>query len=446
MADERAERSGHADHDRLDRPLPEPVRGRVIGLASQTLGELESNAVPAALRPFARFTPARRRRLAASQLGTALEKDTAFRQRVAEHLAAQLPELAAALEEGSPPPAADPLDVAAAAFLLRPAGWPKLVAEVAEDLERAESAAASEREVETVARLKEQLSTARSEAKSERERLRAELGQLKEENQTLRQRLRQARDRAATAEQHAEARAREAEQARADGRAADSRRETELRRLRTRIADAEAASEAARRSERAERDIEAVRLRLLLDTVVDAAQGLRRELALPAAGELRPADTVSDAMPGTEPHLAAGASMNDLLALPHVHLVVDGYNVTKQAWPAVPLASQRDRLVGALGRLAARTRAEVTVVFDGANLRERPPVSEPRGVRVRFSPVDVIADDLIRQLVAAEPVGRPVLVVSSDREVARSVRRAGARPVSSGALIDLLGIVPDEPA
>lgn len=443
MADERADRPGHADHDRLDRPLPEPVRSRVIGLASETLGDLPSNAVPAALRPFARFTPNRRRRLAASQLGTVLEHDTAFRQRVAERLSAELPELAAALEEGDPPPAAEPTDVAAAAFLLRPAGWPKLVAEVAEDLERAQSAAAGEREAETVRRLREQLNSARADARTERDRLRGEIGALKEENQALRQRLRQARDRAAAAERQAEQQAEEAEQTRAQARAADSRRETELRRLRTRLAEAEAAAEAARRSDRAERDLEAVRLRLLLDTVVEAAQGLRRELALPALGDQRPADTVAEAVPGTEPHLAAGVSVNDLLALPNAHLIVDGYNVTKQAWPEVPLSTQRDRLASGLGRLAARTRAEVTVVFDGANLRERPPVSEPRGVRVRFSPENVIADDLIRQLVAAEPAGRPVLVVSSDREVARSVRRSGARPVSSGALIELLGITPD---
>ena len=36
-------------------------------------------------------------------------------------------------------------------------------------------------------------------------------------------------------------------------------------------------------------------------------------------------------------------------------LLVDGYNVTMQAWPDVPIPEQRRRLVDALAGLAART-------------------------------------------------------------------------------------------
>ena len=50
----------------------------------------------------------------------------------------------------------------------------------------------------------------------------------------------------------------------------------------------------------------------------------------------------------------------------------------------------------------------------------------------------MIADDVIRDLVAAEPQGRPVVVVSSDAEVVRDVLRAGARSVGSPALSRLL--------
>jgi hypothetical protein len=57
---------------------------------------------------------------------------------------------------------------------------------------------------------------------------------------------------------------------------------------------------------------------------------------------------------------------------------------------------------------------------------------------VLFSPHGVIADDVIRELVAAEPKGRPVVVVSTDQEVARDVARAGARPVAASALARLL--------
>ena len=60
--------------------------------------------------------------------------------------------------------------------------------------------------------------------------------------------------------------------------------------------------------------------------------------------------------------------------------------------------------------------------------------ASPRGVKVLFSPVGVIADDVIRELVAAEPAGRVVVVVTEDRELADDVRRGGARVVGPGAL------------
>ncbi len=119
------------------------------------------------------------------------------------------------------------------------------------------------------------------------------------------------------------------------------------------------------------------------------------------------------------------------LAMPRSRLVVDGYNVTKAAWPTAPLEAQRSRLMGALAPLVARTGAETTVVFDAADTDHRPPVAAPRGVRVLFSPRGVIADDVIRDLVAAEPAGRVVVVVTADQEIARDVvarRRPGGRP------------------
>jgi hypothetical protein len=42
---------------------------------------------------------------------------------------------------------------------------------------------------------------------------------------------------------------------------------------------------------------------------------------------------------------------------------------------------------------------------------------------------------VIRRLVAAEPEGRPVVVVSSDKEVATDVARAGAYAVPSAVLL-----------
>ena len=183
-------------------------------------------------------------------------------------------------------------------------------------------------------------------------------------------------------------------------------------------------------------------LRLLLDMIGQSVKGLERELALPPTQE-RPADMVGAAVPGAMAPAdmpVQGRATDDpalldqYLTLPMVHLVVDGYNVTKTGYGDLPLVAQRNRLTRGLAVLAARTGAEVTVVYDGAS---RPPVmpATPRGVRVLFSTPGQTADDLIRRLVAAEPAGRPIVVVSTDREVAEGAKRAGAHPVPSVSLL-----------
>ena len=115
--------------------------------------------------------------------------------------------------------------------------------------------------------------------------------------------------------------------------------------------------------------------------------------------------------------------------------MIDGYNVTKTGYGSLPLDGQRQRLLTRLGALAAQTGAEVTVVFDGAALDGPTPSGSPRGVRTLFSPAGTTADTVIRRLVRAEPPGRAVVVVSSDREVADGVRAAGAWTVPSAALL-----------
>jgi predicted RNA-binding protein with PIN domain len=132
------------------------------------------------------------------------------------------------------------------------------------------------------------------------------------------------------------------------------------------------------------------------------------------------------------------ARLDQLLALPRAHLIVDGYNVTKRGFGDISLEQQRSRLIGGLGGLAAQSAAEVTVVFDGADAMHGLPPN-PRGVRVLFSRKGHTADELIRQLVRAEPPGRPIVVISSDREVAEGVRRHGAYPLSSDTLLRRLG-------
>ena len=159
-----------------------------------------------------------------------------------------------------------------------------------------------------------------------------------------------------------------------------------------------------------------MRARLLLD---DADRGRRRACAAswrcrPVRGAGRP----GRGRPGAggrarRRHAPGSLGPSDpalLEQLPgacrRARLIVDGYNVSKTAWPTSSLEAQRDpaaRRPGPARRPHGRG--------DHGGLRRRrldhPPAGgPPRGVKVLFSPAGVIADDVIRDLVAAEPAGR----------------------------------------
>jgi predicted RNA-binding protein with PIN domain len=123
-----------------------------------------------------------------------------------------------------------------------------------------------------------------------------------------------------------------------------------------------------------------------------------------------------------------------LLTEADARVVVDGYNVAKLGWPDHSLAEQREWLLDLLDELASRHGAAIDVVFDGADVG---PVRSNRRhqVAVRFSPSSVLADDVIREMVAAHPATAPVVVVTNDRAVGHDVRALGANVVSSGGLL-----------
>ncbi len=426
--------------------LPEPVRTRVVAMASDTLGSSDQSDLPAAVRPLASFTPSRRARLAGTQIAAALERDDGFRDLVAADVRTRQPELVAALDSGTTPPAVDPVEVAAVCYLTRPPGWPALVAAAVGRLEEERAGADSRQVSDQASRLRQRLDGLADDLKEARRRHREQLAELKLENRGLRHRLADARQRARAAEDASARAVTEAEEAVRAASSSAAGLEAEIRRLRSRVADLERDLTAARRLERSERGEDTLRARLLVDTLLESARGLQRELSLPPV-EGSPADAVAAHVAEEGSRASSGQAslahddpllLDELLALPRAHLVVDGYNVTKTAWPDLPLERQRDRLLAGMAPLAARTGAEMTVVFDAADSPDRPVVNRPRGVRVLFSPRGVIADDVIRELVAAEPMGRPLVVVTSDQAVARDVRRDGAHVVAAPALSRLL--------
>jgi predicted RNA-binding protein with PIN domain len=419
--------------------IPDAVRHRLAEIGAESISGLNRMDIPQQLRAVAKFAPAKRARLGGTSIMAALRTSSSFRTAVVEWCREHRP---GALEVSG----AEPVPAAAAAVLLgdeTAVHYIELVARRAGDaVLRAERDAAltrADRLENELKQLRGELDIAQGAADLVRADGEAELDRLRKRLREQGVKLREAKDiAAAAAEQMERLQADVAVQISELTSQRDRDRErAEAERKKARRAEADA--EVARQSAREARQADEVRLALLVDTLDGAVTGLRRELALGGGGP-RPADLVrgATAAQGTVGRVEDPAALDRLLALPSVHLVVDGYNVTKTGYPDLPLADQRERLTHQLAALAARTSAEVTLVFDGAGV-VAVPAAAPRGVRVLFSDPGVLADDVIRALVAAEPEGRPVVVVTSDRAVADSVRRRGAHPVPSVVLLSRLG-------
>lgn len=438
---------------------PEALQPRLVQRAAGVLPVL--GTLPPPLRRVATFAPQRRARLGATQIVASLVADPALRERVARRLALDDPELAEVArlldvpDEGAPGLAGlagladrDPLDVAVLVWLLRPSGWPEVLATALDRAGTAAEAGVAAHESHLRAQLERRVAALEAEVREQRSAAKEQVDELKAENTALRRKLGESRAATRSAVE-------DAERARADQRGAAGRAEAvahaaegDVRRWQRRVEELQAQLSAQKAGGRAERDEATLRTRLLLDAVVASAQGLQRELGLRPADGASPADRYEAdlAGEGSRTTTAAGslgagspALLEQLLAMPRARLLVDGYNVTKTTWPTSSLEVQRLRLVNGLAPIVARAGAETTVVFDAASSAVRPVVVAPRGVRVAFSPENVIADDVIRDLVGLEPPGRVVVVVTSDQALARDVRRAGATVMDAVALAGLLG-------
>jgi predicted RNA-binding protein with PIN domain len=118
--------------------------------------------------------------------------------------------------------------------------------------------------------------------------------------------------------------------------------------------------------------------------------------------------------------------------------LVDGMNVVgsrPDGWWRDRQGAMR-RLIDALERFAGATGDEVAVVFDG-----RPFELDGGGrVEVGFRPGGRnAADDAIVEWVGDDAEPASLTVVTSDAELARRVRAAGAEVVGAGSFLERLG-------
>jgi predicted RNA-binding protein with PIN domain len=176
-----------------------------------------------------------------------------------------------------------------------------------------------------------------------------------------------------------------------------------------------------------------------LARLATAASALADQLAAVAtpqrSGPPGPARRKAMALPGGV--LGSSDAAAEFLLRSGASVLVDGYNVAKQAWPNLDLAGQRVVLLDAVENLVRRYGCDITVVFDGADVVGAT-ADGRRVVRVVFSPEGVTADDVIRDEVRRLPGTRHVVVVTNDREIMTDTRGMGANLMSSDQLIALM--------
>ncbi len=120
-------------------------------------------------------------------------------------------------------------------------------------------------------------------------------------------------------------------------------------------------------------------------------------------------------------------------------LLIDGYNLlhASDVFPAAhsPATLENARLAlldDLVIRLPAKVLARTIVTFDAvAAPPGLPRELNHRGLAVRFAQRGHTADELLEELILAEPDPRNLLVVSSDHRVQRAARQRGAQYTDS---------------
>jgi hypothetical protein len=195
---------------------------------------------------------------------------------------------------------------------------------------------------------------------------------------------------------------------------------------------------------------------VLGDALARAAAALAGVAATPVGWPPEGATASGDDRPGGPPRRAGrrparepaplppavfddtAAAVDHLLRLPGVLVLVDGYNVTISTRSDLALPAQRRWLLDAAVGVAARTGAELEVVFDGAVGASPHDAGRRLGVHVRFTAPDEEADDVLLDLTRHVPDERPVVVVSDDRRVRDGARRLGANVVGVVPFVEVL--------
>jgi len=461
--------------------LPDQLLVPLMETAAEVLQSRDPGDVPPTLRPLAGFARAGLRTPAArQQLRKAFDAGGDFADAVTEEFGAR-PEVQAALEAWDAGTAvravaeaterADLPLLASALYTTRPDGWEFGLGVAAAFVDRQRVEQEEEQEdrlrASELAALEEALRRAEETRDSALNEVTKLQSHLREERHARRGREREAETQAEEAAKRADDAEKALARARVLQETAEKRIGRETDRTRAVEEDLRAARGALAESEQARRDIEAELeasgkaglRRADVDALVDAAElarrladglgGVAEHVRRPAPREPAPieppplpperTDRPRRTRPSVPPGMMADSpdALVAMLRTRGVVLVVDGYNVSMAGWGGASVTDQRTYLADALARLHARTRCDVIVVFDGADVDAVRGLRHP-GIRVFFSDPGETADKVIVRTVGGLAPHRAAVVASSDRWVQDHAAEEGAQPVAADTLLAVL--------
>jgi predicted RNA-binding protein with PIN domain len=135
----------------------------------------------------------------------------------------------------------------------------------------------------------------------------------------------------------------------------------------------------------------------------------------------------------------APETLAEWLSTPHVHLLVDGYNVSKAegGFGDLALEAQRTRLIQEVSKVARKYSIRATVIFDGSHVAPGTSRRSRGPVEVEYSRPEEIADDHLIARLEGLPK-HPVVVTTNDKELQGRAARLGATIARSTQLLALI--------
>ena len=134
-------------------------------------------------------------------------------------------------------------------------------------------------------------------------------------------------------------------------------------------------------------------------------------------------------------NLESDAALRTVFTQPNLVVLIDGYNVSLNSFGDLNLELQRERTIACATNIESRFHPSCVLIFDGQSSTTRGRIQSK--VHVVFSPSGVTADDIIIERVRVTPLERPIIVVTSDRNLGARAKGLGCQVISSKSFVSV---------